>query len=703
MQHGRRMLQGDLWSELPNFTAVAGQLRMAETPVKLKGANWFGAEGEGRAPDGLWTHNITFYLDFLVRNGFNAVRLPFALDNVMADQGPQEHMIKAEHQLRGASYLAMMERVVDLAASRGLLILLDLHRLQAKRWADAGLWYAEGITGDTVKEAWDRIQARLCSRWNVFAADVLNEPHGAKWDDWAAAASSIGNFILSKCMRWVIFVEGVGHEGTEETAEFFWGENLVDAGRNPVMLLTKNKLVYSPHAYGPGDGSEAHHMPYFDEKDFPANMEARWRRHFGYLQRTGATIIVGEWGGFFKGKDHHWQEAFRDFLLRYELGSFYWSLNPNSQDTGGLLTSSWSTPEAAKLALLHSLPCTKVVPLLSTGRSFRCPDGPLAPTLHRCADSHANECIFKPQVCNGIYECRDRSDEHTCHGVERPCATVAGGHTGQECSFPFSYNGFLYDTCTLVDALEQWSEVGVGRCQRGYIPSLASRGTTAQQCQEACVRTPNCTYVSFAHIQGFCSGYTTACEDSQLNTGTPDYTTWRFNEHGGAWCPTTVGAHREFLGSDKAGTCGPGCASSKSVNEAARSRCEHGGAYSDGGIAHCAPSPPRPPESPPPPRPPPSPSPPRMPPLLPPPQLLIRTDVLVVAAAVGGLLCVLCLCCGVAKHALFEGPTRTRGGRRQRQIIAEEMQALASDEDCLDRVKRPPPKRDAYGRRAPRT
>lgn len=224
MQHGRRMLQGDLWSELPNFTAVAGQLRMAETPVKLKGANWFGAEGEGRAPDGLWTHNITFYLDFLVRNGFNAVRLPFALDNVMADQGPQEHMIKAEHQLRGASYLAMMERVVDLAASRGLLILLDLHRLQAKRWPDAGLWYAEGITVDTVKEAWDRIQARLCSRWNVFAADVLNEPHGAKWDDWAAAASSIGNFILSKCMRWVIFVEGVGHEGTEETAEFFWGK-----------------------------------------------------------------------------------------------------------------------------------------------------------------------------------------------------------------------------------------------------------------------------------------------------------------------------------------------------------------------------------------------------------------------------------------------------------------------------------------------
>ena len=427
-------------------------------------------------------------------------------------------------------------------------------------------------------------------------------------------------------------------------------------------------------------------------------MEVRWRRHFGYLQRTGATVVVGEWGGFFKGKDRQWQEAFREFLLRNDLGSFYWALNPNSQDTGGLLTNSWSTPETAKLALLHSLPSTKVIPLLSTGRSFRCPEGPIAPTLHRCADVGANECIFKPQVCNGIYECRDRSDENTCHGVQRPCATVAGGHTGQECSFPFSYNGYLYETCTLVDALEQWSTVGVGRCQHGYIPSLASRGSSVQQCQEACMRVANCTHVSFSHAQGFCSGYTTACDDAHLNTGTSDYKTWRLNEHGGAWCPTAVGTHREFLGPDKAGTCGPGCVAPKPVSEAARSRCQHGGAYSDGGVAHCAPSPPQPPDPPPPPRPPPSPSPPGTPPLLPPPQLLLQADVMISVGLLGGLLCLLCVCCALAKHALFQEPANTRRGRRHRHMVAEEMQSLAGTDDRPDRSM-PPPKRQAHDRR----
>ena len=111
------------------------------------------------------------------------------------------------------------------------------------------------------------------------------------------------------------------------------GENLVDANRKPVVLSLPNKLVYSPHAYGPGDGSEAHHMPYFDARDFPRNMGAIWQRHFGHLLSTGATVIVGEWGGFFRDKDRQWQETFARYLKDNKLSSFYWCLNPNSEDS----------------------------------------------------------------------------------------------------------------------------------------------------------------------------------------------------------------------------------------------------------------------------------------------------------------------------------------------------------------------------------
>lgn len=231
----------------PDFTARAGTLKMAGQPFQLKGASWFGADGAGKVPDGLWVHNASFYLNFLARNGFNAVRLPFALDNALSDDLPDANMLRAVPAWRGLRYLDVIERIVDAAADEGLLVLLDLQRLRSTVWPDDGLWFAPGITLEKVMTMWDRIQNRFCSHWNVLGADLLNEPHGAIWADWATAATSLGNFVLSRCPRWLIFVEGVAHKGHEDVSEFFWGENLIDAGRQPLALGAADKIVYSPH------------------------------------------------------------------------------------------------------------------------------------------------------------------------------------------------------------------------------------------------------------------------------------------------------------------------------------------------------------------------------------------------------------------------------------------------------------------------
>ena len=250
--------------------------------------------------------------------------------------------------------------------------------------------------------------------------------------------------------------------------EFFWGENLQDAASRPVRLRLSNKLVYSPHVYGPGDADEDHHMPYFDDKRFPANMEAIWERHFGYLSERGLTVVVGEWGGVYSRnlKDKLWQDRFADYLRTKGWGSFYWCLNPNSQDTGGLLTDSWTTPEAGKLQMLSRLPSTAAAPLLLALPAFECPVGDGAPRtpVFRCADGSA--CVLEQQTCNGYYECADRSDEAECAGTERPCVTVGGPAYGggRPCVFPFSYNGFPYDACTHVDALDESVDGGGAWC-----------------------------------------------------------------------------------------------------------------------------------------------------------------------------------------------------------------------------------------------
>ena len=699
------VVNDDIWASLPQFTAAEGQLRMAGVPIQIKGASWFGAEGAGRAPDGLWVHNETFYLKFLADRGFNAIRLPFALDNLLAEDGPPVNIVRAAPSLRGLTYMEVLERIVDEAARHGLLVLFDLQRLQSSKWPSNGLWHSAQpkVTLETVKGAWDKIQSRFCNRWNTLGADLFNEPHGATWIEWAQAASTLGNFVLSKCSRWVVFVEGVGHERKEvKQGEYFWGENLVGAVDHPVQLHLPDKLVYSPHCYGPGDDDESHHMPYFDKGDFPRNMEKIWMSHFGGLITSGATVVVGEWGGVYVDKDKQWQDAFSRFLRAHQLSSFYWALNPNSGDTGGLLTESWSQGELAKIAMLRQHPSTKLLPMVGGIPSFLCPEGKLPPHLSRCSDT--NECVLREQLCNGVYECRDRSDETYCYGRDVPCTTVAGGHTGRPCIFPFKYNGFEYQSCTLVDAEETWTLVGVGRCERGYIPSLATNGGSLQQCQDACARVADCLFVSYS--DAFCGGYTSLCSSAPLHA-TTSYMTYRFNDEGGPWCPTEVGERREYLGRERAGTCGPGCARPKLVGEPERSRCLDGGAHSDGGTAHCAPSPPPPPASPSPPGlppfgPPPSPPP---PPSLPPPDLLqIGLEQGPFVLAVAAFLMALCCCCSwmqsEPQHQPLERPRRRAG----RPLSYDELQSLAGCEDGASsgpfRGRRAPPKNGGRNGRA---
>lgn len=438
-------------------------------------------------------------------------------------------------------------------------------------------------------------------------------------------------------------------------------------------------------------------MPYFDAKDFPQNMPAIWRRHFGHLATSGATVVVGEWGGFFRGKDRQWQESFARYLKDNRLSSFYWSLNPNSEDTGGLLTSTWSEPESGKLALLQGLPSTSMVNWLRTRQAFDCP--PTSTSIfHRCGSSE--KCVLKAQVCNGVPECHDRSDEQMCTGIKRPCTTVSGQRA--PCIFPFMYNGYQYDRCILIDSEEEWKSIGVGRCQSGFMASMALHGVTLEACQAACSRSTSCELVSYTSSEGgFCGGYTASCAQQPLTTGVTGYHTYRHNDQGGAWCATRTDEHGAYMGGGWDGRCGPACDKPTAFNEPKRSRCQDNGAYSDGGPAHCSLSSPPPPMPPPPPLPPPPQYPPHWPPALPPPLLsfldpIVALDdwVLLTFMVACTMLCVCaCICCARARQAHWSEKMHHRCGQPAfRHLDHHELQALASDADTVPSRHRKPTK-----------
>lgn len=140
---------------------------------------------------------------------------------------------------------------------------------------------------------------------------LLSEPYALRWASWARAAERLGNHVLSKCPRWLVFVEGTGNEEPAE-AGMEWGENLLGVLSRPIQLSNDSKLVYSPHVYGPSL-FQANHLPepeYMGEVSFPSSCREVWHRHFGFVkQKTGRPIVLSETGGKYdSSRDVAWQK-----------------------------------------------------------------------------------------------------------------------------------------------------------------------------------------------------------------------------------------------------------------------------------------------------------------------------------------------------------------------------------------------------------
>lgn len=373
-----------------DFVGREGKVYANGQAFSIKGVNWFGSEAYCGPPNGLNKHNIGWYLDFLQRHRFNAIRLLFNHEHILKNDivnAPQ-----SERLLFQVRYIDMFRVLSREAAKRGILVMMGCHRITHDAWPGDGLWYGQGYSPARVLESWTALARALCDEWNVFAVDLQNEPHSASWGkslptDWNKAAEQIGNHVSKVCPRWMIMVEGVGYTpgapgGDDPGAGIWWGENLIGTKTAPVQLEHQDKLVYSPHVYGPS----VYLQSYFRSPFFPGNMPSVWQQHFGFAKaKTGRPIVIGEFGGNYMGADRVWQDWAIPYIIEQGYGLFYFALNPDSEDTGGLVPSDdWSDPppssvEALKLEALARLPSTDVFELCTSCRGVDASSTPFQP------------------------------------------------------------------------------------------------------------------------------------------------------------------------------------------------------------------------------------------------------------------------------------------------------------------------------------
>jgi endoglucanase len=349
--------------------------------VRLTGINWFGMETDNHTFHGLWAgRNATWrmQIDHMAQLGYNTIRVPYTGDSLRA--GAQATSINSDSNpdLVGLSPMQILDNVVNYAGSKGMRIILDRHRPSAA--GQTALWYTASVSEASEIADWQMLAQHYAGNPTVVGADLFNEPHadgtdpqatGSCWGcgdtarDWRLAAQRIGNAVLGANSNWLIFVEGVSCPTTGGTPNIWdsipddpmecdwWGGNLAKALQFPVQLSVANRLVYSAHDYGI---SVFDRQPWFKDATFPSNLPGVWNHFWGYLfAQNIAPILVGEFGSTLANPlDVQWMTSLMSYMGTGVNGiSFtYWSWNPDSGDTGGIVLDDWVTVNTQKQGIV---------------------------------------------------------------------------------------------------------------------------------------------------------------------------------------------------------------------------------------------------------------------------------------------------------------------------------------------------------------
>ncbi|MEW5838866.1 MAG: cellulase family glycosylhydrolase [Pseudomonadota bacterium] len=329
--------------------------------IPLRGINWFGFETATHAPHGLWARNADDMITQMKSLGINAVRVPIA-PNTLRGDAISGVDFALNPNLVGKNGLQTLDYIIAKLDEAGIYILLDHHH--PDDFAISELWYTDAYS----EAQWIADLEFMADRYknvpHFFAIDLKNEPHGrVTWGtgnqatDWNLAAERASQAVLAKNPNLVVFVAGIDEQATCSSAHAHgWGGNLEPLRCMP-LNIPANKLVLTPHFYGP----DVYMYSYFSAPDFPANMPAIWNTNFGFARDLGYAVVPTEFGSRYGHDgglelDKVWFDAAIDWMVQKDLrDGFFWSWNPNSSNTGGLLQNDWSSVWSDKLAKLYAL------------------------------------------------------------------------------------------------------------------------------------------------------------------------------------------------------------------------------------------------------------------------------------------------------------------------------------------------------------
>lgn len=352
--------------------------------VWITGVNWFGYNTGTNTFDGLWNSQLAPTVKSIADHGFNLIRVPISaqlINQWSAGEYPRANYNNAYNtELNDMNSLQIFDYFLKLAEQNGMKVMPDIHSAETDASGhNVNLWYTSNVSVEDYYRALEWIAERYKDNDTIIAIDIKNEPHGkpfetnkAIWNNstdvnnWKYTAETAAKRILAKNPNLLIMVEGteifpinssnMDYHSTDEKDYYFnwWGGNLRGVKNYPVNLgQYQNKLVYSPHDYGP----TVYEQPWFKNSyDYDSLMKDCWHDNWFYIYEDNtAPLLIGEWGGFMRDPNLKWMTCMRQLIKTYHLNHTFWCFNANSGDTGGLVLDDFKTWDTEKYGFVKEV------------------------------------------------------------------------------------------------------------------------------------------------------------------------------------------------------------------------------------------------------------------------------------------------------------------------------------------------------------
>lgn len=353
--------------------------------VWLTGVNWFGYNTGTNTFDGLWACDLNTSLQAIADHGFNLLRIPISAELILQWKSgniPDANFNNATNfYLVGMDSLEIFDYVVGQCRANGIKIMIDIHSAKTDSMGHmANLWYNESVSTEQYQEALVWMAGRYAKDDTIIAYDLKNEPHGKPYEDnkaiwngskdennWKYVAEQTALKVLEANPNVLIMVEGTeiypidiktnGDYSSTNDADYYfnwWGGNLRGVADYPINLgKYQNKLVYSPHDYGPA----VYQQPWFySGYDYDSLYKDCWHENWLYIHEDKtAPLLIGEWGGYMTEPNLTWMTHMRTLISEYHLNHTFWCFNANSGDTGGLVKDDFVTWDEEKYGFVKEV------------------------------------------------------------------------------------------------------------------------------------------------------------------------------------------------------------------------------------------------------------------------------------------------------------------------------------------------------------